>query len=91
MKTFDHRDPLNLAIEYFMKHGFVLIEGSMSIATSYANQLIASMESETSVSPCIGYQNVEHNGYFYYVFDCQRYSIGDRKLPELIRRFDCTI
>lgn len=75
-------------INSIVKNGVAAIEGTKTQAINYANIILESLRMHPEIEPSIGYQNVANAGYLYYIFDLNRFPIGDAKLKAIIDKID---
>ena len=76
------------AVEAVIENGIAAIHGTTTPAVKYANRIIECLKAYPEVSPTIGYSNVANEGYLYYVYDLNKFSLGSRKLEKLIIQID---
>lgn len=88
MKIFDENvNPFN-AVDAVVEHGIAVLTGTKTDAESYSNKVIKCLEPYKEIEPILGYQNVPLNGYFYYIYDANRFSSEDEYLEDYILKAD---
>lgn len=88
MKIYENYDEVVDAAHSVIESGIAVIEGTKTIAISYAKNVIEYLKNHPEISPAIGYMNVPFNGYLYYIFDLNKYIGSDPKLKTLILEID---
>lgn len=87
-KIFDERDNVADAVDELLQRGVVAIEGTKTPAVRYAKRVIECSNVYPDVEPFIGYQNVRHAGYLYYVADTNVFGVGCDELKRIIDQID---
>lgn len=88
MKIYGSKDNPYDAVDAIVEYGAAAIEGSKQAAEDYSKRVIKCLEPYEDIEPIQAYQNVPNNGYLYYVFDNNRFHIGDPELKKLLLRID---
>lgn len=88
MKIFAQSDNVLDAVDAVVKAGVAAVHGTTAPATDYCERIIKALRPYGNVEPTIGYQNVEKQGYLYYVYDTARFQTGDSELKGLLHELD---
>jgi len=88
VRIFGQRDNVYAAVDAVIEHGLVAIDGTKTFSTNYCQRIINCLEPYDDISPIVGYEEVPNNGYLYYVFDANRFRIGDIALKTLLLQID---
>jgi hypothetical protein len=84
VKTYDSRNNVHDAVDAVVEFGVAAIEGTKQPAVEYCEQVIKTLEPYTDICPMTGFQEVPELGYLCYVYDNNRFPVGDEKLRDLI-------
>lgn len=90
MKIYGENNNIFDAVESFIEYGIVAIKGTKTPALNYAHRIIKALEPYSNVTPTVSYQNVEHNGYLYFIVDLNRFDLLDNEIKEFINIIDKT-
>lgn len=88
MKLYGIKNNVYDAVDSVIKYGVVAVEGTKGPAEEYANKIIKCLSVYSNISPTIGYQNVQNNGYLYYVYDLNRFDNRNSDLENMISEID---
>ncbi len=88
MKIFRSTENVYNAVDSVVKYGFAAVHGTKSEAVPFCSSIIEELKPNIEISPTTGYENVNNQGYLYYVFDLNRFKCGDSLLKEKIHELD---
>ncbi|MDG4813190.1 hypothetical protein P8629_09255 [Hydrogenovibrio sp. 3SP14C1] len=88
MKIYDEENNVYDAVDAVLETGVAAVGGCTTPAVKYAKRIIECLAPYSDIEACIGYKNVTHNGYLYYVFDVNRFSIVSPELEKIVDRID---
>lgn len=88
MRIFGEKDNVYAAVDAVIEYGLAAIDGTKTFATNYSQRIINCLEPYDDISPVVGYEEVPNNGYLYYVFDTNKFHIGDVALKTLLLQID---
>ncbi|WNO10069.1 hypothetical protein [Teredinibacter sp. KSP-S5-2] len=88
MRIYGTKNNVYDAVDTVLEHGIAAVEGTKIPAVEYANRIIECLGIYPDVSPIISYQNVPNAGYLYYVFDINRFPIGEKALEDIVLEID---
>lgn len=88
MKIFNTQENIYDAVDCIVKYGVIVVEETRISISNYIKKLKKCLEAYPDIDITIGYQNVEYNGYFYYIQDLNKFSIGSNELKTIINNID---
>lgn len=88
MKIYGSDNNIYDAVDEVLETGVAVVSGTKTPAVNYANRIIQCLNNYPDVSAHIGYQNVCYGGYYYYVYDLNRFLPGSSDLKKIINKID---
>jgi len=82
MKIYAEKNNPYDVVDAILEHGVSVIEGTKTSALNYSNRVMKCLYPYENVVQIQGYENVRNNGYLYYIFDGNRFQIGDQELKK---------
>lgn len=88
MKIFESNNNVYDAVDAFIEHGIVAIEGTKTPAVNYINRLKECLKAYEEADPTESYESVSNHGYLYFVYDLNRFTPMSKELSKTIRYID---
>ncbi len=88
LKSYSSSDNLEGALDSVIEFGIAILLDSTTPATKYANKIIKYFEPFKNIDPILGFKMVKNGGYYYYVFDSNRFGVNSKELKKIIEEFD---
>lgn len=88
MKIYHPTDAVHDAANELLDSAVVALEGTKTPACQFADKVVEWLSDHPEVSPEIGFQEVHHAGYLYYLVDTSRFGLASAELKERIDKID---
>lgn len=76
------------AAQAVIDNGLIVLSGTKTPAIRYANKVIECVQQTTDMQLFVGYKNVPYNGYFYFLYDADRFSPRNEIVVDYLLRVD---
>jgi len=76
-RIFQQSENLYNAADCVRAYGYAAIEGTLSSAIPYCDRVIKALSVYQGVHAMKSYLNVENQGYLYFVYDANRYTMAE--------------
>jgi hypothetical protein len=77
MRIFQQSENVYNAADCVVAHGYAAVSGTLSSALPYCDRILKVLSAYDEISPVKSYLNVEKQGYLYFVYDTNRFTLDE--------------